>query len=196
MAKLGEVATYINGYAFKPEDWSDKGRPIIRIQNLTGSSANINRYDGEIASKYEVNDGDVLISWSASLGVYVWHGEQAVLNQHIFKVAFDKEDVSKKFFVYQVESILEKAANEAHGATMKHLTKKVFDNLPFYLPSREEQERIASKLEKVSQLIDSRKKQIEKLDELVKSRFVDNSLYHKSIHCIINLSTFQSISRN
>ena len=173
MAKLGEVATYINGYAFKPEDWSDKGRPIIRIQNLTGSSDTINRYDGEIASKYEINDGDVLISWSASLGVYVWHGEQAVLNQHIFKVAFDKEDVSKKFFVYQVESVLEKAANEAHGATMKHLTKKVFDNLPFYLPSREEQEKIASKLEQVSKLIECRKLQLEKLDELVKSRFVE-----------------------
>lgn len=173
MAKLGEVATYINGYAFKPEDWSDKGRPIIRIQNLTGSSDAINRYDGEIASKYEINDGDVLISWSASLGVYVWHGEQAVLNQHIFKVAFDKEDVSKKFFVYQVESVLEKAANEAHGATMKHLTKKVFDNLPFYLPSREEQEKIASKLEQVSKLIECRKLQLEKLDELVKSRFVE-----------------------
>lgn len=173
MAKLGEVATYINGYAFKPEDWSDKGRPIIRIQNLTGSSDTINRYDGEIASKYEINDGDVLISWSASLGVYVWHGEQAVLNQHIFKVAFDKEDVSKKFFVYQVESVLEKAANEAHGATMKHLTKKVFDNLPFYLPSREEQEKIASKLEQVSKLIECRKLQLEKLDELVKSRFAE-----------------------
>ena len=173
MAKLGEVATYINGYAFKPEDWSDKGRPIIRIQNLTGSSDTINRYDGEIASKYEINDGDVLISWSASLGVYVWHGEQAVLNQHIFKVTFDKEDVSKKFFVYQVESVLEKAANEAHGATMKHLTKKVFDNLPFYLPSREEQEKIASKLEQVSKLIECRKLQLEKLDELVKSRFVE-----------------------
>lgn len=173
MAKLGEAATYINGYAFKPEDWSDKGRPIIRIQNLTGSSDTINRYDGEIASKYEINDGDVLISWSASLGVYVWHGEQAVLNQHIFKVTFDKEDVSKKFFVYQVESVLEKAANEAHGATMKHLTKKVFDNLPFYLPSREEQEKIASKLEQVSKLIECRKLQLEKLDELVKSRFVE-----------------------
>ena len=173
MAKLGEVATYINGYAFKPEDWSDKGRPIIRIQNLTGSSDTINRYDGEIASKYEINDGDVLISWSASLGVYVWHGEQAVLNQHIFKVAFDKEDISKKFFVYQVESVLEKAANEAHGATMKHLTKKVFDNLPFYLPSREEQEKIASKLEQVSKLIECRKLQLEKLDELVKSRFIE-----------------------
>lgn len=177
MAKLGEVATYINGYAFKPEDWSDKGRPIIRIQNLTGSSDTINRYDGEIASKYEINDGDVLISWSASLGVYVWHGEQAVLNQHIFKVAFDKEDVSKKFFVYQVESVLEKAANEAHGATMKHLTKKVFDNLPFYLPSREEQEKIASKLEQVSKLIECRKLQLEKLDELVKSKFMGCNRY-------------------
>ena len=204
MAKLGEVATYINGYAFKPEDWSDKGRPIIRIQNLTGSSDTINRYDGEIASKYEINDGDVLISWSASLGVYVWHGEQAVLNQHIFKVAFDKEDISKKFFVYQVESVLEKAANEAHGATMKHLTKKVFDNLPFYLPSREEQEKIASKLEQVSKLIECRKLQLEKLDELVKSRFIemfgginDSSLYpYKTVKELTNVISGGTPSRN
>lgn len=88
MAKLGDIATYINGYAFKPQDWSDEGIPIIRIQDLTGNSYQANRYNGEYASKYEVNDGDVLISWSASLGVYIWHGEKAVLNQHIFKVVF------------------------------------------------------------------------------------------------------------
>ena len=60
MAKLGDIATYINGYAFKPQDWSDEGIPIIRIQDLTGNSYQANRYNGEYASKYEVNDGDVL----------------------------------------------------------------------------------------------------------------------------------------
>ena len=173
MAKLGDIATYINGYAFKPQDWSDEGIPIIRIQDLTGNSYQANRYNGEYASKYEVNDGDVLISWSASLGVYVWHGEKAVLNQHIFKVVFDKERISKDFFVHQVGLILENAASDAHGATMKHLTKPVFDALPFYLPPYEKQCEIAGILDKVTSLISLRKQQLVKLDELVKARFVE-----------------------
>ena len=173
MAKLGDIATYINGYAFKPQDWSDEGIPIIRIQDLTGNSYQTNRYNGEYASKYEVNDGDVLISWSASLGVYIWHGEKAVLNQHIFKVVFDKERISKDFFVHQVGLILENAASDAHGATMKHLTKPVFDALPFYLPPYEKQCEIAEVLDKVTSLISLRKQQLAKLDELVKARFVE-----------------------
>lgn len=173
MAKLGEIATYINGYAFKPQDWSDEGIPIIRIQDLTGNSYQANRYNGEYASKYEVNDGDVLISWSASLGVYIWHGEKAVLNQHIFKVVFDKERISKDFFVHQVGLILENAASDAHGATMKHLTKPVFDALPFYLPPYEKQCEIAEVLDKVTSLISLRKQQLAKLEELVKARFVE-----------------------
>lgn len=173
MAKLGDIATYINGYAFKPQDWSDEGTPIIRIQDLTGNSYQANRYNGEYASKYEVNDGDVLISWSASLGVYIWHGEKAVLNQHIFKVVFDKERISKDFFVHQVGLILENAASDAHGATMKHLTKPVFDALPFYLPPYEKQCEIAEVLDKVTSLISLRKQQLFKLDELVTTRFVE-----------------------
>lgn len=173
MAKLGDIATYINGYAFKPQDWSDEGIPIIRIQDLTGNSYQANRYNGEYASKYEVNDGDVLISWSASLGVYIWHGEKAVLNQHIFKVVFDKERISKDFFVHQVGLILENAASDAHGATMKHLTKPIFDAQPFYLPPYEKQCEIAEVLDKVTSLISLRKQQLAKLDELVKARFVE-----------------------
>ena len=173
MAKLGDIATYINGYAFKPQDWSDEGIPIIRIQDLTGNSYQANHYNGEYASKYEVNDGDVLISWSASLGVYIWHGEKAVLNQHIFKVVFDKERISKDFFVYQIGLILENAASDAHGATMKHLTKPIFDALPFYLPPYEKQCEIAEVLDKVTRLTSLRKQQLAKLDELVKSQFTE-----------------------
>lgn len=202
MAKLGDIATYINGYAFKPQDWSDEGIPIIRIQDLTGNSYQANRYNGEYASKYEVNDGDVLISWSASLGVYIWHGEKAVLNQHIFKVVFDKERISKDFFVHQVGLILENAASDAHGATMKHLTKPVFDALPFYLPPYEKQCEIAGILDKVTSLISLRKQQLAKLDELVKARFVEmfgnpsnNSLgfpYEPLSNCLLSIENGKS----
>ena len=171
--RLGDVATYINGYAFKPSDWSDSGVPIIRIQDLTGNSYQANRYSGEYAKKYEVLPGDVLISWSASFGVYIWTAEKAVLNQHIFKVVFDKCKVDKSFFVHQVQNILERAESSSHGATMKHLTKPVFDALPFYLPPLDEQRRIAAVLDKVSDLIAKRRAQLDKLDELVKARFVE-----------------------
>lgn len=173
IVKLGTVATYVNGYAFKPSDWSDVGVPIIRIQDLTGNSYQMNRFSGEYDKKYEVQNGDVLIAWSASLGVYVWKSEKAVLNQHIFKVYFDKVDVDKDFFVYQMERLLQKASSQAHGATMRHLTKVVFDNLPFYLPDKETQIEIAKRLSTVTALIDLRKKELVKLDELVKSRFIE-----------------------
>ena len=89
--KLGDVATYINGYAFKPTDYASEGKPIIRIQDLTGNAYQTNRFAGILDDKYRVGWGDVLISWSASLGVYEWDAEEAWLNQHIFKVQFNKE---------------------------------------------------------------------------------------------------------
>lgn len=101
--RLGDVATYINGYAFKPADRGEKGLPIIRIQDLTGNVYDLGFYDGEYPEKIEINDGDVLISWSASLGVYVWNKGKALLNQHIFKVAFDKVEINKQYFVYAVK---------------------------------------------------------------------------------------------
>lgn len=173
MARLGDVATYVNGFAFKPEDWSSEGLPIIRIQDLTGNSYQANRYDGRCDAKYEVNPGDILISWSASLGVYVWQNEKALLNQHIFKVIFNKVEVDKSFFVHQVRNILDNAGTQAHGATMKHLTKPVFDALPFYLPDLPTQRRIAATLDKVSEGIALCKQMLADLDELVKSQFIE-----------------------
>ena len=57
--------------------------------------------------------------------------------------------------------------------TMKHLTKPVFDALPFYLPNMEKQREIAAVLDQVSNLIALRQEQLAKLDELVKARFVE-----------------------
>ena len=99
MIKLGDVATYINGYAFKPEDREEVGLPIIRIQDLTGNAYDLGFYNGDYPKRIEINDGDVLISWSASLGVYVWNRGRALLNQHIFKVQFDKVNIDKSYFV-------------------------------------------------------------------------------------------------
>jgi len=158
--KLGEVATFINGYAFKPQDWSTEGKEIIRIQNLTKTSKEINYYSGKIDKKYIVETGDILISWSGTLGVFQWCGKSAVLNQHIFKVVFDKIDIDKSYFKYVVEKGLQDAIKHTHGSTMKHLTKKYFDNIMVSYTNLREQQRILR-----------RQEQLEEFNILVKSRF-------------------------
>lgn len=172
-ARLGDLATYINGYAFKPADWGDTGLPIIRIQDLTGNSYQLNRYDGEYPERIEVNDGDVLISWSASLGVYVWQRGKALLNQHIFKVVFDKLPVSKEYFVFAVEHKLAEMESKTHGATMKHIVKKDFDGTTIPYPPIEKQAEIADHLRRITSLIDKQTEQLLLLDQLVKSRFIE-----------------------
>ncbi|VIV49018.1 restriction modification system DNA specificity subunit [Streptococcus pneumoniae] len=139
--KLGEVATFINGYAFKPQDWSSEGKEIIRIQNLTKTSTEINYYSGTIDKKY------------------------------IFKVVFDKIDIDKSYFKYVVEKGLQDAVKHTHGSTMKHLTKKYFDNIIVPYTNLGEQQRIASELDLLSKLILRRQEQLEELNLLVKSRF-------------------------
>ena len=171
--RLGDVATYINGYAFKPSDWSDNGLPIIRIQNLTGNDYETNYYSGDYNKKYEVVNGDILISWSASLGVYEWKNEKALLNQHIFKVVFDKLPIDKSYFVHTVSYLLNDMLKETHGSTMKHITKPRFDNTAFPYPPLETQKQIADTLGKVTHTIDICNAILEKLDLLVKSRFIE-----------------------
>ena len=171
--KLGDVATYINGYAFKPEDRGEVGLPIIRIQDLTGNAYDLGFYDGEYPERIEINDGDVLISWSASLGVYVWNRGRALLNQHIFKVVFDKVDIDKNYFVYAVRQKLVEMGMKTHGATMKHIVKKDFDATLIPYPSLIEQAKIATNLNKVSRVIEARKQELQLLDDLIKARFVE-----------------------
>ena len=173
MIKLGDVATYINGYAFKPEDRGEVGLPIIRIQDLTGNAYDLGFYNGDYPKRIEINDGDVLISWSASLGVYVWNRGRALLNQHIFKVEFDKVNIDKSYFVYAVRQKLAEMAMKTHGATMKHIVKKDFEETLIPYPSQKKQIEIGTNLDKIANIIAARKQQLELLDELVKARFVE-----------------------
>lgn len=154
--KLGEVATYVNGFAFKPSDWTDNGLPIIRIQNLTNSTATFHRCNREdIPDKYKIKCGEILISWSATLGVYEWLGENALLNQHIFKVEFNKVNINKKYFEFAVKSSLSEMAKHTNGATMRHIRKGDFDNITIPVPSLSEQQRIVTYLDSAFAKIDA-----------------------------------------
>ncbi len=171
---LGEVAEYINGIAFKPTDWTSKGRRIVRIQNLTDKTKPYNRTERVVEKKYEINKGDILVSWSASLGVFTWEDEeQSLLNQHIFKVVPNENVVDKKYLLHALNNALDDMEQHLHGATMKHINRGEFLSTQIYFPPLEEQNHIAAILDKADAIRHKRQQAIDLTDQLLRSVFLE-----------------------
>ncbi|HAV3754944.1 restriction endonuclease subunit S, partial [Acinetobacter baumannii] len=170
---LGDIADFINGVAFKPEDWGTEGKPIIRIQNLNDPSKEYNYTEREVKDANIARKGDLLVSWSASLGVYEWHGQDACINQHIFKVVPNNEKIDKTYLKRALELSIVEMESQVHGATMKHITRGKFLANKIPLPPLAEQRRIASILDQADELRQKRQQAIKKLDQLLQATFID-----------------------
>ena len=166
---VGDIGSYLNGFAFKPMQWGSAGLPIIRIQNLNDMNKPFNYYDGEVPEKYRIRDGDILISWSASLGTYRWNRGDAWLNQHIFKATPNLEELSDEFFYWVMIHGIERIAGNARGSTMKHVTGKEFANSQVALPPLPEQNKIAHILSTVQRAIEAQERIIQTTTELKKA---------------------------
>jgi len=147
------LADYINGYAFKPEDHTDEGLPIIRIEQLKDDNAELDHYDKSVPEYNLIHNGDLIFSWSASLFLRIWDRGDAILNQHLFKV-IPYPDVDKQYLKYCIEYNLPKLSNSSHGSTMKHITRKELKRFHVSLPSeKKEQTKIAEILATIDRAI-------------------------------------------
>lgn len=175
---VGAICKLINGRAFKPEDWSERGVPIIRIQNLNDGSRGFNYWAGPIDRQIPIKPGDVLLAWSGtpgtSFGVHIWQGPVGILNQHIFRVDLDEEKICKDWFMRAVNARLNALIAQAHGGVgLKHVTRRMVDELEIPLPPLDEQRRIAAILDQADDLRRKRRHGLERLELLSFSTFVD-----------------------
>ncbi len=173
LVELGSIANFINGFAFKPTHWEEDGKPIIRIQNLTDSSKPFNYSSMDIHKKYHVVKGDLLVSWSATLDVFEWHREDALLNQHIFKVEPHFEKVNKDYLRYALKDAISAMLKFTRGSTMKHVNRGDFLGTKIPLPPLATQKKIAAVLEKADQLRKDCHQMEQELNSLAQSVFID-----------------------
>jgi type I restriction enzyme S subunit len=156
---VGDSMDMFNGRAFKPEEWSTEGTPIIRIQNLNNEHSAFNRCKAELDPKIHVHDGDFLISWSGtpgtSFGAFIWNRGFAFLNQHIFRCEVVTGVFEKKFLRLAINARLDEMISQAQGAVgLRHITKGKLESIRLPLPPLAEQKRIVAKVDELMALCD------------------------------------------
>ncbi len=173
---LGNVCNLVNGNAYNESMWSTSGVPIIRIQNLNNAKKPFNYWAGPIDGCVIVKDGDVLLAWSGtpgtSFGAHRWHRGLGVLNQHIFRVDFDRKQLDPDWMVFTINEQLVHLIGKAHGAVgLSHVTRRECDGMRIWLPRLSEQRRIASRLKEQMTAVEQAREGIEVmrqgLDDLV-----------------------------
>jgi len=163
---LSQLCALLNGLAFKPEDWSEYGHPIIRIQNLNGSS-DFNFCNRPVPNQYMIPPDTVLFSWSGnrdtSFGPYWWKGPSGVLNQHIFKVS-PKPDIYPRWLYYSLDLARQEAEQQAHGGSgLVHVRRTDLLKYKIPTPPPPEQRCIAEILDTIDEAIQKTEALISKL---------------------------------
>ena len=135
---ISQLGEYLNGFAFKPSDWQESGKPIIKIKEMGNGVGNETpRNNGErVPAKYLIKQGDLLFSWSATLMVIVWSGEEGWLNQHLFKVT-PSEGIGREFLLQSISYTIEEFQNLTTGSTMKHIQRNKLDQVFVNVPNGE-----------------------------------------------------------
>lgn len=181
--KLGDVCKVQGGYAFKSKEFQKDSIPIIRIGNIQDNEVEIDYnvcFTKEFLNKhpeFEIKYGDILIAMSGAtvgkIGKYQ-NDTKALLNQRVGNFIVT-EKLEKRYLYFLLQSpLFEKfILNNAFGCAQPNISSKQIEEFEFYNYDNVEQIEIANQLDKVQEIIDFRKKQIQELDELIKSQFVE-----------------------
>lgn len=139
---LSSTADFVNGRAFT-KGASGTGRVVIRIAELnSGIGGSTVFSDASVDDQYVASPGDILFAWSGSLTLHRWYRDEAIINQHIFKVL--PRAGYPHWLVYELVraklgDFISTAADKA--TTMGHIQRKHLDEL-VEVPSHESRQRV------------------------------------------------------
>lgn len=181
MAKLGDICSIVSGTTPKsnrPEYW-DGDINWVTPAELNDDSDIIYESQRKITEQ-AVQDsslkpfpaGTVLLSSRAPIGKAAIAGVEMYCNQG-FKNLICSNRIYNRYLYHFLKNSTEYLNSLGRGATFKEISKSIVENIEIPLPPLDEQRRIAAVLDKVSGLIAKRREQLDKLDELVKARFVE-----------------------
>ena len=206
MVKLGDICTVVSGStpSSSVAEYWDGNHIWITPAELSDDSFII--YDSvrhitdraiQETSLKPFPEGTVILSSRAPIGKTAIAGCKMYCNQG-FKNLICSDSIYNKYLYFFLSAKTDYLNSLGRGATFKEISKYIVENIQIYLPTIEEQKKRAGILEKLMFLIQTRKKQLSKLDQLVKSRFVEmfgdtkNNINNFKIYSIGDICSLKS----
>ena len=119
-----------------------------------------------------VDEGSLLISVRAPIGALNIANERCCIGRGLAGIT-SKDGVNQKYIYYCLKGKNRELNAKGTGSTFKAIAKNALGEMLVKVVSEEEQEKIVFSLDKITTIIESRKQQLQELDNLVKARFVE-----------------------
>ncbi|MEE3701769.1 restriction endonuclease subunit S [Mannheimia haemolytica] len=147
---LSEICSMQNGYAFKSNEWTDSGIPVIKIGSVKPmivdieSNGFVSEENEHIRSDFLLKQGDIVVGLTGYVGEVgrIPAGDKAMLNQRVAKFVPKKLDRELSYynFVYclaRQRTFKEYAELNAKGSAQANISTRELLNYPICLASLE-----------------------------------------------------------
>ena len=173
MKKLTDICDIQYGYAFDSKCFTEDSSypPLVRIRDVKRGYSET-YYSGEYPEEYILSAGDLLVGMDGEFNIARWKCTGALLNQRVCKLAA-KIGTNEEYLRFAMSKALKKIEQRTAFVTVKHLSAKELNKLELNVPELSNQDRIADILNRLEAVIEKRREELDKLDELIKARFVE-----------------------
>lgn len=203
---LYDLANWKNGLAFKDINFSNKGKPIIKIAELKNGITEQTKYtDGDYGEEVYLRKNDLIFSWSGnpktSIDAFLYDLPEGYLNQHSFKIT-EKKEVVEKYFLYYVLKYLnpmfQSIASDKQTTGLGHVTIADLKKIKVRIPDLEVQYKILNIVKNIddkiynnNQINDNLSEQLQLIyDEWFGKYEMDNLPDGWKIEKLKNIATF------
>lgn len=174
MVRLDELCIINMGQSPDSSTYNEDGNGLPFFQGNADFGATypvVRMWCSEPTKRAQIDD--ILISVRAPIGALNIANCECCIGRGLAALTVNKNSCIQKYLWYALSNKVEELNSKGTGSTFKAINKKILAETEIPLPSLDEQRKIAAVLDKVSDLIAKRRQQLDKLDEMVKARFVE-----------------------
>ena len=173
MKRLIDICDIQYGYAFDSKCFTeDSSYPqLVRIRDVKRGYSET-YYSGDYPEEYILSEGDLLVGMDGEFNIARWKSSGALLNQRVCKLTA-KVGINGEYIRFAMSKALKEIERKTAFVTVKHLSAKELNKLELDVPKLSEQDRIADILNRLEKVIEARQEELDKLDDLIKARFVE-----------------------
>ena len=172
--KLKDVCTINMGQSPSSDSYNENGHGVPFFQGNAdfGERYPVTRKWCSAPTKMAAPE-DILISVRAPIGAMNYAKEECCIGRGLAALTPNRAKVSPEYIFWLLKGKNEELNSKGTGSTFKAIGRNILEETLVPDISLEKQTECSIILEKVYRVILSRKQQLQKLDELVKARFVE-----------------------